>query len=324
MSTRRARAAALLAAVAVSGPAPVLATASGEGAQSGTPATEFAVGVRVTRYVDRSRLEHPRRGRALPRALMVVLRYPTAGAPSEHDWHDAPPARGAGGFPLIVFAHGFDVTPATYARLLRAWARAGYVVAAPVFPLENAGAPGGADEADLVNEPADISFVISRLLAAAAAPSGPLARLIDPARIAVAGQSDGGIAALAAAYGRRTRDARIKAAVVLSGAETPGFGGYAFGAGEPPLLAAQGTADTTNAPANTYEYFDAAARPKYLLRLLGAGHLPPYTTQAAQLALVERTTVAFLNGYLEGTPDAPAGIAAAAANPRLASLTARP
>ena len=254
----------------------------------------------------------------------MVLRYPAAGPAGEADANGAPPLRGAGAFPLIVFAHGFDVTPMTYARLLRAWTRAGYVVAAPVFPLENAGAPGGPDEADLVNEPGDISFVISRLLAAAAAPTGPLAGLINPARIAVAGQSDGGIAALAAAYARRTRDARIKAAVVLSGAEASGFGGYAFGAGEPPLLAVQGTADTTNLPRNTYAYFDAAERPKYLLRLLGAGHLPPYTTQAPQLALVERTTTAFLDAYIGAGPVTPARMEAAAANPRLASLTARP
>jgi predicted dienelactone hydrolase len=318
----RALAASLLAAIAVSAPGVVLATTGGAGAPQ---AAGYAVGVRVVRYVDRTRLARPFRGRPFPRALSVVLRYPAAaGAVGEHDAYDAPASRAAGGLPLIVFAHGFDVTPATYARLLRAWTRAGFVVAAPVFPLENADAPGGADEADLINEPGDISFVISQLLAASAAPSGPLAGLIDPARIAVAGQSDGGIAALAAAYGRRTRDRRIRAAAVLSGAESSGFGGYAFGAGEPPLIAVQGTADTTNAPGNTYEYFDAASRPKYLLRVLGAGHLPPYTAQGPQLALVERTTIAFLDGYLDGTPGASSLIRAAAANRSLAALTSEP
>jgi predicted dienelactone hydrolase len=76
-----------------------------------------------------------------------MIRYPTAGPPSERDLVDAKPLRGARPFPLIVFGHGFAVTPRPYSQLLRAWARAGYVVAAPVFPLENANAPGGPDEA---------------------------------------------------------------------------------------------------------------------------------------------------------------------------------
>ncbi|MHB8533416.1 MAG: alpha/beta hydrolase family protein, partial [Solirubrobacteraceae bacterium] len=243
---------------------------------------------------------------------------------------NAAPVRGTGPFPLVVFAHGFAVSPATYTRLLRAWARAGYVVAAPVFPLESAGAPGGPEEGDLVNEPADISFVISKLLAAAAVPGGPLAGLIDPARIAVAGQSDGGIAALMVADSRRMRDRRVRAAIVLSGAEQSGVGGYSF-AGGPALLAVQGTADTINAPANTYAYFRAAAHPKYLLRLLGAGHLPPYTSQQPQLGLLERVSIAFLDGYLRpgtpdgtGTADAVTQLKALGDRANLAALTARP
>ncbi len=62
--------------------------------------------------------------------------------------------------------------------------------------------PGGPDESDLVNQPADMRFVISRMLAASSAGSGPLAGLIDPTQIAVTGQSDGGDTALAVAYDR--------------------------------------------------------------------------------------------------------------------------
>ena len=104
----------------------------------------------------------------------------------------APAARSSGPFPLVIFGHGFAVMPDLYKRLLRAWTRAGYVVAAPVFPLENENAPGGPDESDLINQPADMSYVISALLSATNARSGPLRGLIDPARIAVTGQSDGG------------------------------------------------------------------------------------------------------------------------------------
>jgi len=285
------------------------------------------VGVATFRLVDPSRTIRLRDGRSEPRILETVVRYPAVGAVGPSDLSGAPPARASGPYPLVVFAHGFAVTPSTYARLLHAWAQAGYVVAAPAFPLERAGAPGGPDESDLVNEPADISFVISRMLAASAAPSGsaaPVASLIDPSRIAVAGQSDGGEAALAAAYSRDDRDRRISAAMVLSGAEMEGVGGYAFAPGEPALLAVQGTADPINEPRYTYEYFRSARRPKYLLRLLGAQHLPPYTGEQPQLSVVERTTIAFLDAYvLRTTPPLPL-LSSTADVPHVATLTTEP
>jgi predicted dienelactone hydrolase len=37
--------------------------------------------------------------------------------------------------PLIVYGHGFDGHPRKFTKLLGAWASAGYVVAAPTFPL---------------------------------------------------------------------------------------------------------------------------------------------------------------------------------------------
>src|SRR6266699_2599615 len=99
------------------------------------------VRLRVLRLVDHSRRAHFRNGTSGPRVLVTAVRYPT---------------RGHAPFPLIVFAHGFALTPQIYGRLLDAWARAGYVVAAPVFPVENANAPGGPNRGDLANEPGDI------------------------------------------------------------------------------------------------------------------------------------------------------------------------
>lgn len=295
----------------------LLAASPAASPSGGTPGASYAVGTRVLRFVDSSRLARPLHRRPEARALSIVLRYPASVSGI-----GAPAAKGP--FPLIVFAHGFAVTPATYSRMLASWTRAGYVVAAPVFPLENANAPGGPQESDLVNEPADISFVISKLLAAAAATGAPLSGLIDPGRIAVAGQSDGGEAALAVAYSRRLRDPRVRAAVILSGAEMSGIGGYSFGAGEPPLLAAQGTADTSNEPRFTYAYFRAAQRPKYLLRLLGAEHLPPYTTQRPQLGVVERVSTAFLDGYLRGRTGVAGRLTTLGNTAGTAALTAEP
>ena len=280
--------------------------AAGTGGQEAAPAppvvtapSQFAVGLRVLRLVDPSRTIRLAHGRSEPRTLTTWVRYPALGASSGTDLRNAPAAAAQGPFPLVVFGHGFAVTPALYARLLQSWARAGYVVAAPEFPLESAHAPGGPDESDLINQPRDMSYVISRLLASNGLASGPLANLIDPAHIAVAGQSDGGETALAVADSRRFRDPRVGAAVILSGAEMSGVGGYGFAPGGPPLLAIQGTADTINQPRFTYAFFRAAQRPKYLLRLLGAEHLPPYTREQPQLAIVERVTAAFFDGYLK-------------------------
>jgi fermentation-respiration switch protein FrsA (DUF1100 family) len=136
-------------------------------------------------------------------------------------------------------------------------------------------------------------------LAYSSAPSGPLAGLIDPAEIAVSGQSDGGDTALAVAYNSYFRDPRVRAAIVLAGAEIPGLSGYAFTRGAAPLLAVQGTADTVNPPYLTETFFQAAQRPKYLLTLPGAEHLPPYSEQQPQLRVVERVSTAFLDAYLK-------------------------
>jgi dienelactone hydrolase len=237
---------------------------------------------RSFRFVDGSRTIRLPDGRRAPRSVETVVRYPAAG----------------NAYPLIVFGHGYALTPATYARLLHAWARAGYVVAAPVFPLENAAAPGGPNESDLINQPEDMSFVIARLLVLNARTSGVLYRKIDPSRIAVAGHSDGAETALAVAYDKRFRDRRVSAAIVLSGAALPGMG--AFPRSGPPLLAVQGTADTTNVPATSAGFFRLARRPKFLLWLLRASHLPPYTVQQPQLRIVEQATTAFLDHYLKG------------------------
>jgi fermentation-respiration switch protein FrsA (DUF1100 family) len=262
------------------------------------PRARYRVGESVLTFVDHAR----------HRRLLTIVRYPNV----------------PGRFPLIVFGHGFAVTPAPYSALLTAWARAGYVVAAPVFPFGNADAPGGPNERDLVSQPRDMSFVITRMLADSAARSGVLAGRIDPRKVAVSGQSDGGDTALAVGYDPRYRDDRVGAGVILSGAEIPYRGAIHFSSPSPPLLAMQGTADTINPPSFTSTFFDAAPSPKYLVRLLGAPHLPPYTEMEPQLAIVERTSIAFLDYYLKGRPGALRQMATAATVEGTVALTADP
>jgi len=282
----------------VVGCALALGACGGGGASASAPVPRHtAVGLRVFHFVDRNRIARFRNGTTGPRRLTTYVRYPTT-------------ARRP--LPLVVFCHGFALTPSTYTRLLDAWARAGYVVAAPVFPVENADAPGGPDEADLVNQPEDVSFVISRLL--------HVDRMIDPHRIAVAGHSDGGETAFAVAYERHYLDWRVRLALVLSGAPLPSEPVLPRRA-SPPLLAVQGDADTINPPRVTRELFLDAARPKFMLTLLRSGHLPPYTDDRTRLAVVERVTIAFLGHYFKQVPLR--RLLAAGAAPGIARLTSR-
>jgi predicted dienelactone hydrolase len=260
----------------------------------------------VLHLVDRSRKIRLPEGREIPRPVTTDLWYPPAADPAP--------------WPLVVFGHGFATTPFRYRRLLRAWAAAGYVVAAPIFPLGNANAPGGPDERDIVNQPRDMSFVITRMLAASASPESPLHGLVDRTRIAVAGQSDGAETAFATAYERPWHDRRVHAAVILSGAELGGHVGLV--SRTVPLLATQGTADRINPPVYTFDLFHAVGRPKFLLLLGRAGHLGPYTVPGPRLAAVEQVSIAFLDHYL-GTGSL-ASITRAAARFRSDTLTRKP
>ena len=257
------------------------------------------MGLRVLTFVDRTRVAAFHTGAVTPRTLVTQIRYPALGPAGANDLRDAPPLTAAGPFPLIVFGPGFGETPSPYARLLDAWARAGYVVAAPLFPLTQKYVPGGRRQRDLVNQPGDMRFVTTRMLYEDRLSASFLYGLIAPHLIAVAGQSDGAATALADALDPEFADPRVRAAVILSGAELTSIDDdIHFPAQGPALLAAQGTLDELNEPAATQRFFDLAPRPKFLLTLIGATHLPPYTTQQPYLGVVERVTVAFLDHYL--------------------------
>ncbi len=280
-----------------------MARAAGED-EPAAPAVATTVGLRVITFVDSSREVHFHNGRVEPRTLVTEIRYPALGSAAADDVRDAAPMTAAGPFPLVVFAHGYAATPDDYEQLLDAWARAGYVVAAPLFPLTQRHVPGGRREKDLINQPADMTFVINRMLAQAELPASFLHGLIDPQEIAVAGHSDGAATALAEAYDPAFADPRIAAAIILAGAELSLIDdSIPFPTSGPALLAAQGSADTLNEPSATYRYFAAAPAPKFLLMLIGATHGPPYTTQQPYLGVVEAVTIAFLDHYLRGEHD---------------------
>jgi predicted dienelactone hydrolase len=228
-------------------------------------------------------------GHVGPRRLAVTVRYPLAR-----------PAV-TGGFPLVVFAPGFLQCGSAYAGLLRAWASAGYVVAVTNFPRTSCHAGTVADEADLVNQPADVSFIIGRLLTLGARPRHWLSGLVNQAEVAVAGHSDGGDAAAAVAAGSCCADSRVGAAIILAGAEWPPLGERYFSRQAPPVLFVQGSADTINPPeASQQLYLADSSRRRFYLDMLGAGHLSPYEGHGRQERVVAEVTTDFLDRYLTG------------------------
>lgn len=224
------------------------------------------------------------------------MRYPAlAHSPNA----GATPLRRAGPFPLVVFSQGFDISPEAYANLLNAWAAAGYVVADPAYPYTSPNAVGGVIRTDIVHHPADLAYVISSLLGDSAGTQGPLSGLINPKEIAAIGQSDGGDVTLAAVANTCCRDARIKAAIILSGAELSWFPGSYFTQPSVPLLVVQGTSDYTMNPVTcSVQLYNQASEPKYYLSMIHQTHLSAYVPPGPALDVVARTTVDFLNAYL--------------------------
>jgi len=228
------------------------------------------------------------------RALVVVIWYPlarrSAGSPAAH-----------GRFPLLVFAPGFMQCGLPYEDLLRAWAGAGYAVAVVNFPRTDCSVGAAAYEPDLVNQPEDMSYALSRLLALSAAPGDVLSGLLNPREIAAAGQSDGGDTVAALAADTCCTDHRLKAVAVLSGQEWPAMPGRYFGNPAPPMLFVQGTADTINLPSTSLQLYRLdQATARYYLDLFGANHMIPYMGTNPVERLVFRVTLAFFDRYVLG------------------------
>ena len=195
---------------------------------------------------------------------------------------------------MIVFAHGYNVTPDTYAPLLDAWVRAGFVVAAPFFPDENkfevAAQHGVNTEDDLINEPADLVYVTRQIINDTATKSSQcpgVFRLVRASAIALAGHSDGatvvGMLSYAegrdpqgVSYGALRSGLDYRATVIMSGQED-GVDPYGTLSPNPALLVIQSAGDQCNPERNAVRlYGDIHQSDKWFLELQTAHHLPPF------------------------------------------------
>ncbi len=195
-----------------------------------------------------------------------------------------------GRWPLVIFVHGYDVGPMTYARFCAQLASSGYVVAAPSFPLEDPSRGYGLDRNDLPNEATDVSFVITTLL------SGNLAPIIESTRIAVVGHSDGADVALMVGYQTGKVDSRVKA--IVSDAPDPMTG--SISTSSVPLLLIQGNADNIVPYSSSQTVFRQVSAPRYYLTLLGAGHLPPIAGGTPWTPVLDDAVAEFLDSEVAG------------------------
>ncbi len=113
---------------------------------------------------------------------------------------DAQPEQTDEPYPLVVFSHGYSLSPIVYSTLVEHYASQGYVVLAPEH---NESFDGSLTEfwQELIDRPVDIHRTID-FAEQLTEPGAPLAGLIDVDSVAVVGHSYGGYTALAAAGAR--------------------------------------------------------------------------------------------------------------------------
>lgn len=275
------------------------------------PRQQLAVEERAETFVDRSRTTeaHSTVAASDVRTLPTRILSPAAGEAGRP-------------YPLLVFAHGSGGLGKGYDVLLRTWAAAGYVVAAPAFPIRRDDSQLGEWTLDLPKLPGDMTFVIDEVLRLNADGASPLRGSVDPARIGVAGHSMGGMTTLAVAGNTCCHDARVKAAVILAGRETPFGSGQFWSRIITPILLVHGDADYNVVYTDGRKAYANAPPPRFLLTILGGDHGTPYTGDMddPQAGLVTDATLDFLDHYLHGAADGLARLQARGNAPGVAKL----
>ncbi|SCG57879.1 alpha/beta hydrolase family protein [Micromonospora inositola] len=265
------------------------------------PTAAFAVGVRQLKL-----------NRDGDRPLPVTLWYPARGAAGGAPERSAPAATGR--FPVVMFSHGLGARPEDYQLLLSRWAAAGFVVAAPRFPHTGTGGDGSV--LDVLNQPADVSYALTQVLALDAKADDPLHGRLDPERVAAAGHSAGGVTTIG--LFTAGRDERLDAGIVFAG--TALGVGTAFAGAAAPQLFVHGEADEVVNYAAGKAVYDAVPWPKAMLSLPKGDHGRALLTDGKALRVVSDTTVEFLRWTLYGDAKARDRLPADATRGDLATL----
>ena len=233
------------------------------------------------------------------RSVATTVYYPATGRATTLSISNAPRATKWGPYPLIVFSHDLRTSPTPYARLLHAWAAAGYVVAVPTYevPSDDEADENGQFVVDLGERVTDASFLIDRMLDRV---QGGFGSLVDRRRIAAAGHGLGSTTTYVLSYLAGGADPRVRAVVTIGGSLAGDTDGY-FSGVNTPLLAIHGEADEVDPIDDALEVFALAKPPKFFVTLLGADGTSPFASGADPAGqVVEETTLDFFTAYLRG------------------------
>jgi dienelactone hydrolase len=204
---------------------------------------------------------------------------------------------------MVLLSHGLSSLPSDLAGFGTRWAAAGFVVAAPAFPHTKRGAPSF-DISDMANQPTDGSYVISQVLALDTTAGDPLAGHLNQDEIAASGHSAGGYTTTGMLTG--ARDNRLRAAIVLSGAQMGG----AYAGSPVPVLFVHGDADATVTYRSGRTAYNALTWPKAFQTLTGGNHAGYLFPGGRGFSQVAATTTDFLRWTLYGDTAAQGRLAA--------------
>jgi predicted dienelactone hydrolase len=241
----------------------------------------FAVGVATLTLVDESRPTDANGSYAGAdrRTLVTEVWYPAENPTADLEIEgsvdleirDAPLDRSKAPYPLIVFSHGYTGIRRQSTTYTSHLASHGYVVVSADYPLTNMSAPGGPRLGDVLNQPADVSFLIDGFLGFSRQAGHHLEGAIDEEAIGLSGHSLGGLTTLLTAFGPR-RDPRVKAALPIAGPACL-VGATAYDTPAVPLLVLGGSEDLIVSWNSVRAAYDMAQSPRYLLAILGGNHL---------------------------------------------------
>jgi hypothetical protein len=198
--------------------------------------------------------------------------------------------------PVLVFAHGWDNSPAGYLPVLEGWASAGIVVVAPTAPGMAKGLPLIDEHAANLEQLADLPVVLTKVL------GWHLPVRLDPREVAYAGHSDGALAVAAMALNPAYSDRRACAYFLFS----PGVNGRDGShddANVAPVYVADSYRDEYGLWPSAKRLYAIASRPKALVGISrGETHLSPWVDRNGFTIALWQSTVDFYAWSLSRRP----------------------